>query len=88
MQINPLNNNPYFSQGTQGKPSESKNASGNNPKIQDKLEISPEARSMQQASSEGKNLEEIKNKISSKFYNSDEVVNTVANKILKEISTK
>lgn len=51
----------------------------------DKLEISAEAKKIQQNSPETKKLEEIKEKIKNKFYDSDDVINHVANAIMKEI---
>jgi negative regulator of flagellin synthesis FlgM len=50
----------------------------------DKLEISKEALEIKQSSNEMNKLDVIKSKIQSKFYDSDEVLNKVADKILKE----
>ncbi len=86
MQINPLTNNPYYSQGLPGKASESKgNGKNDQTNNQDKLELSPEAMKMQNLSPEDKKLNDINNKISNNFYNSEEVINKVANNILKEL---
>jgi negative regulator of flagellin synthesis FlgM len=52
----------------------------------DRLEISEEAKSISYASIKDKNVEEIRKKVDSGFYNSDEVINKVADKILKELS--
>ena len=52
----------------------------------DKLEISAEAKKIQKSSTETKKLEEIKEKIKDKFYDSDDVINHVANAIMKEIN--
>lgn len=55
-------------------------------KGKDKIEISNEAKVLQTQLERTKDLSEIKKKIESKFYDSDEVINKVAEKILKEIS--
>lgn len=52
----------------------------------DRLEISSEAKSLSSATVKGKNLDEIRNKIALNYYNTDEVINKVAEKIIKEIS--
>jgi len=52
----------------------------------DRLEISEEAKSISYASIKDKNVSEIRKKVDSGFYNSDEVINKVADKILKELS--
>ncbi len=54
----------------------------------DSLEISKEAKELQQKSEQVKDFSEIKEKIKSGFYNSDEVLNKVADKILKELNSK
>ncbi|MGK9477105.1 flagellar biosynthesis anti-sigma factor FlgM [Melioribacter sp. OK-6-Me] len=51
----------------------------------DKIEISSTARELAKNEAASKKLEEIKQKISSKFYDSDEVINKVAEAILKEL---
>jgi hypothetical protein len=56
----------------------------NTPK--DRLEISDEAKSIGSASIKGKNLDEIKQKVDSNFYNSKEVISKVADRILKDIT--
>ena len=85
MNINPLsNNNNYFSKDLTGSTSESKGKS-ENPKVQDKLELSEEAKKIQSSKTNGKDLNAIKAKIASNFYNSNEVLNKVADKILKAL---
>lgn len=51
----------------------------------DKLEISPEAKKLMDKNVSGKDFEAIKQRIHSNFYNSPEVLASVANSILKEI---
>ena len=53
-------------------------------KIEDKLEISNEAKIK---SSEVKNEALIRDRIANKFYDSDEVINYVANAILKDLDS-
>ena len=55
-------------------------------KIQDKLELSEEAKNIQNSTStQQSRLDQISARINSNFYNSDEVVNKVADKIYQEI---
>lgn len=51
----------------------------------DKLEISSEAKKLMGKSVSGKDFETIKQRIQSNFYNSPEVLASVANSIIKEI---
>ncbi len=87
MNIKPLSNNPYFSRDISGKTSDSKEQVNVNPKIKDKLELSDEAKKIQTSAANGKNLEEIKAKVANKFYDSEKVLNTVADKIMKELGS-
>jgi hypothetical protein len=50
----------------------------------DKLEISSEALKIKESSGDLNKLDVVKSRIQSKFYDSNEVLNTVAEKILKE----
>jgi len=50
----------------------------------DKIEISAKGRTMATTELSPERLEEIRNKINSNFYNSDEVLNKVADKILSD----
>lgn len=50
----------------------------------DKLEISPEALKIKESAKDLNKLEMVKSRIQSKFYDSNEVLNSVAEKILKE----
>ena len=59
------------------------NKSGENPK-KDKIEISEEAKSLQ-SNPALKDLSEIKKRIAAKFYDTQEVIAKVAEKMLKEI---
>ena len=55
-------------------------------KIQDKLELSEEAKNIQNSSgAQQSRLEKISGRINSNFYNSNEVINKVADKIYQEI---
>jgi negative regulator of flagellin synthesis FlgM len=54
----------------------------------DSLEISKEAKELQQKSEQVKDLSAIKERIKTGFYNTDEVLNKVADRILKELNSK
>lgn len=85
MDIKPLSNSNYYQRDSSGKVSESKEKSGPESKIQDKLELSDEAKKIQNSAPSIKNLDEIKAKIDSNFYNSDAVISKVADKILNTL---
>lgn len=85
MKINPLTNNPYFSQGVPGKTPNSKENAKNSQAPHDKLELSDQALKIQNNTAEDKKINDIKNKIANNFYNSDVVINKVAENILKEL---
>ena len=56
-------------------------------KIQDKLDLSEEAKSIQNSTNiQQSNLDKISERIKSNFYNSDEVTSKVADKIYQEIT--
>lgn len=69
---------------------ESKNNKSVKKEVQkkDSLEISKEAKELQQKSELIKDLSAIREKIKSGFYNTDEVLNKVADRILKELNSK
>lgn len=54
----------------------------------DSLEISKEAKELHQKSEQLKDLSAIKERIKTGFYNSDEVLDKVADRILKELNSK
>lgn len=54
----------------------------------DSLEISKEAKELQQKSEQVKDFSLIKERIKSGFYNNDEVLSRVADRILKELNSK
>lgn len=57
------------------------------PDMTDKVDLSPEAKKLHDAQTQSK-LSEIRGKILSGFYNSDEVMNSVASSLLKVIKQK
>lgn len=57
-------------------------------KQSDSIEISTTGQKLSKIFDSGKNLDAIREKINQGFYNSDEVLNKVADAILKEISSK
>ena len=79
-----LNNNSIYIQ--KDLPQKGKDQNGNtNLKIQDKLELSQEAKTIQNSTNNIPRSDEIKERIQDKFYDSDDVVSKVADKILNEI---
>lgn len=54
----------------------------------DSLEISKEAKELQQKSEQVKDLSLIKERIKAGFYNTDKVLNKVADRILKDLNSK
>jgi len=83
MEIKPISNNVNLNSNS---PVKKQEESKSEPAAKDRLEISVEAKIFDTASKKVKNLEEIRQKIETKYYNSDEVIQKVAEKILKEIS--
>ncbi|WP_337865719.1 flagellar biosynthesis anti-sigma factor FlgM [Ignavibacterium sp.] len=69
---------------------ESKNGKSVKKEIQkkDSLEISKEAKELHQKSEQLKDLSVIKERIKTGFYHSDEVLDKVADRILKELNNK
>ncbi len=82
MEIKPLSNNNFFNkdvvQTKKGKDVEE------NIKPKDRLELSSEAKQINDDQLDLKKLDAIKQKIANKFYDSDEVIGKVADAILKE----
>jgi negative regulator of flagellin synthesis FlgM len=81
VEIKGISNSQYFSKEVNKPKSDQENEKS--PK--DKLEISEEAKVLQSNPAEIKNFEAIKEKIANKFYDSDEVLNKVADKILEDL---
>jgi negative regulator of flagellin synthesis FlgM len=81
VEIKGISNGQYFSKEVNKPKSEQENEKS--PK--DKLEISEEAKVLQSNPTEAKNLESIREKIANKFYDSDEVLNKVADKLLEDL---
>ena len=84
MQIRGLSNNPLFVNNPKGK----QTGATNPEEPKDKIEISTAARNMAKSELSQQRLEEIKNRLDSKFYESEEVLNKVADKLLKDIQSK
>jgi anti-sigma28 factor (negative regulator of flagellin synthesis) len=57
-------------------------------KTSDSLQISSKGQELSKISDSGKNLDSIREKIDQGFYNSEEVLNKVADSILQEINSK
>ena len=86
MDIKSVSNAAYFPKDLPGNAKKTPESADN--KSKDQLVLSPEAQNLQKSQSSNKNLEEIKGKISSKFYDSSEVLNKVADKVLNDIKKK
>ncbi len=54
--------------------------------IKDKIEISEEAKLLSSQNIDGHEIEKVRSRIDNGFYNSDEVLNKVAEAILKELN--
>ncbi len=89
MKIESTNKHPFLFNKELEKPSTGKTEAGNNQpapgKNVDKIVISQEAKKLHINGAAGKDYEAIKEKINNNFYNSDEVLNKVAESILKEV---
>lgn len=84
MDIKAITNSLYFPKEIKGKKSEA----ASEDKSKDKFVISNEAKLMQTLSLDAKRLSEIRNRLESKFYDKQDVVNNVATSILKEIAAE
>ncbi|GBD89820.1 hypothetical protein BMS3Abin04_00533 [bacterium BMS3Abin04] len=82
MQVNGVGNNinrlhEQYKQNSKSKEVKQKNTT-------DKIEISEEAKLLQSKNVDAQEISKVRDKIDNGFYNSDEVLNKVADKILKE----
>ncbi|MCX7875597.1 MAG: flagellar biosynthesis anti-sigma factor FlgM [Melioribacteraceae bacterium] len=80
MEIKGVTNGSFFV-----KPTKNQKVGENTTKKRDTIEISTEARDLAKVDLDKQKIEEIRNKINSGFYKSDEVLSKVADKILSEI---
>ncbi|MEW6005898.1 MAG: flagellar biosynthesis anti-sigma factor FlgM [Stygiobacter sp.] len=80
MEIKGVTNGSFFVNQTKNQ-----KVGDNNAKKRDTIEISTEARDLAKADLDQQKIEDIRSKIKSGFYKSDEVLNKVADKILAEI---
>lgn len=79
MKVNPVSNKMYIPAEKSVKPNKQEVVPQ-----KDKIEISGMAKSLKSAGQQ--KLEEVKSRMDSGFYNSDQVISKVAEEILKEIS--
>lgn len=84
MNIKPISNNYSYNGGLEGK--KGKESSGES-KIEDKLEISEQAKVLNKENLQSKKVALIKERIANNFYNSDEVIKKVSQEIYKEIKS-
>ena len=86
MNIKPISNNySYNNKELEGKKGKE---SGKESKIEDKMEISEQAKVMNKENLQSKKLAVIKDRINSNFYNSDEVAKKVAQEIYKDLKAQ
>ena len=84
MEIRSVSNDPLVTNMNQNKKIDSALVPPQDP-TKDKIEISAEARTMATTELSPERMKEIQNKINSNFYNSDEVLSKVADKVLSDI---
>lgn len=84
MDIKAITNSLYFPKEIKGKKTEGRSEEN----AKDKLVISPEAKLMQTSSLDAAKLNTIRERIDSKFYDKEEVVDQVASSILKELNAE
>lgn len=80
MEIKGVSNSPLFVNNTK----KNKPEAAQNQDAKDKIQISSEGRDMAKVELSTARLEEIRERISTNFYNSNEVLNKVADKVLVE----
>jgi hypothetical protein len=86
MNIKPVSNNySYNNRELEGKKGKE---SGNESKIEDKIEISEQAKVMNKENLQSKKLAVIKDRINNNFYNSDEVAKKVAQEVYKDLKAQ
>lgn len=81
MEIKGISNNPSIIGSAKANKTENSQVT----EQRDKIEISGEAKELSKSESNAQWISEIRQKIASGFYNSDEVLNKISDKILKEI---
>jgi len=82
MNIKPISNNLSYNREVDSKKGKE---SAQESKIEDKLQISDEAKALNKENLQSKKLAVIKEKINNNFYNSDQVVKKVSEEIYKEL---
>lgn len=84
MKVNSLNNNYLLNQPIKNSDKTEK-VSKERLEERDTIQISAKAQQLNEAKVTGKDLDMIKTRIEEKFYNSEEIINSVADAILKEV---
>jgi hypothetical protein len=84
VEIRSVVNDPLITKMNQNKQVDSPLAPPQDP-TKDKIEISAEGRTMATTELSPERLEQIRNRVNSNFYNSNEVLSKVADKVLSDI---
>ncbi len=88
MNINKVNSSSYLNYQTSNRVNDKTTQSAQQPTIaKDQLEISDKAKVMSEKVNSENKINEIKEKVNSKFYFSDEVTNYVANALMKDVKS-
>jgi hypothetical protein len=82
MNIKPVSNNFSYNKELENKKAKD---SANESKIEDKLEISDQAKVLNKENLQSKKMAVVKERIDNNFYNSDQVLKKVSEEIYKEL---
>ncbi len=87
MAISPINPMPDLGSAKEVNKKVNSSEENTSSNSSDKVELSPEAKKLHEAQMQSR-ISEIRGKIQSGFYNSDEVLNSVASSLVKVIQSK
>ncbi|MCL5035269.1 MAG: hypothetical protein M1395_09240 [Bacteroidetes bacterium] len=87
MAINPIDPMPNLGNAKEVKKKVNSSEENTAQNVSDKVELSPEAKKLHEVQMQNR-LSDIRGKVESGFYNSDEVLNSVANSLVKVIQSK
>lgn len=87
MAINPIDPMPNLGNTKEIKKKVNSSEENTAQNVSDKVDLSPEAKKLHEVQMQNR-LSDIRGKVESGFYNSDEVLNSVANSLVKVIQSK